>query len=711
MPKQIKLPEQELDRLKNRIWRDFLASKSNYQSRIEKTRRWWRMWRGLPETMGSVDGEDFQVPMVKWITFGQWARLMQAITGDDAEIVAKPTAPLDEKICAKVGHYMTWRFFEYMKSLGPLATWVFRSILQGRAIAEVLYEQDFYYERDEKTGVDSEKLSYDGPRLRPLWGAEFITPAQDNVANVDEFEWVIRRRRFTPQDLLDGEARGKFQGVKANWDQIYAFAQQRQERDYAWDDEKIDSDRAEGVDHSTVMGNRDSVEAWEWYGTWRMLKGNRQVKEESLFYRDTKPSELKVTFLPKMMLVVGVEDLRDIYPRMKKRRPFVDLALVKDGSYWSPGLGELLEDIQREGTVNHALFRKAGMLSVGPVVFYKPGGGLDPDTFEYEPGQAIPTEDPSSVKILEMKADLQYPIAMQQLLKGISEILTGVSDTSAGLSEDRPNAPRTASGQAMLIQEGSVRASLDMTMLREDLSQMLEYVWALDREYSDESVFFRVTEEDAGGLYDVDKGFGIMTAEERNHAFDFQLKFATSVYSREAKKQALLALYQLSMQNPIVGQNPRALWVLLNRIWKAFGEDDFKAVVPEPPEVDTPKQPKEEWALALKGEDIEVNPMDDDLQHLVDHRRRLEDEMQEEEDRRDQQAERIMVAHIMQHEQARRQKALLQTLMQEHLQQMQQQQQQPGAVGPGGMAAPGQIPQPVPEAPVPVFQPQPGGQQ
>lgn len=662
--RQLIITDRERKRLANRIWDDFLGARSNHEARINKFRHIYRMWRGLEETRGNrQDGPDFQVPMLKWITYGQWARIMQSILGDDAEIVARPAAPSAEKDAKKASAYMTWRFFEYMKATVALSTWVFRAAIFGRGHAEIPYEQEFYWERDIETGEDKEVLAYDGPRIRPLWPSQIILPAQDNIETDDDFEWVMRRDRVTPQDLLDGERRQRYQGIKENWREIMAAANQRQERDYWWDDEMVDKDEAEGVDHATTLGNRDSLEIWRWYGKWRLPKGKRDSVPDNLDYRDEQESQLMVSVLPNVgNLVVGVQDLRDLYPRMKKRHPFLSLGTCKDGSYWSPGLGELVEDLQNESSINHALFRKAGMLSVGPIIFFKPSSGFDPDTFEYRPGEAIPSEDPAGVKAITLSADLSYSETMSSLLKSIAELVTGVNDQSLGRASDRPNAPRTASGQAMLIEEGNTRVSLDMNMLRADLQQVLNYIWALDREYADDEVFFRVTDEDAGALFDADNGFGKMTAEEREHPYGFDLKFATSVWSREAKKQNLLQIYGLSMQNPLVATNPRALWVILNRIWEAFGEANFKDVIPEPPQPEVPKTPKDEWALMLKGEEVDVSPLDDDQSHIIDHRRRLQNAMEDEPDRRDLQMEAGVVQHIVAHEQQKRQKMLLQQL-------------------------------------------------
>ena len=698
---QLKLPEAELARLKRHIYDDFLAARSNHDRRIEKFRRIYRMWRGLGAGGTKEDGAEFQLPMLKWFTFGHWSRCMQSLLGDDAEIVAVPTAPTDEKDARRAGDYMSWRFFEYMQATNPLTVWMFRSILFGVGHAELIYEQEYFWERDPKSGLDSEKLCYDGPRLRPLWPSQMILPAQDDIASIDDFDWKIRRRRVTPQQLLDGERRGKYQGVRSNWNEIVNFAKQREERDYWWDDERIDADFAEGVEHVAILGNRDSLDLWEWYGKRRMLKGRQDGREDNLDRRESTESELLVKYLPRADLIVGVQDLRDLYPRMRKRSPFVDCHLVRDGSYWGPGLGELIESIQTEGTTNHALFRRAGMFSCGPIIFYKPGAGFDPDTFEYKPFMTIPTEDPNAVQVVRMQADVQYPMQMAQLLKSIAELTTGVSDTTNGQSIDRPNAPRTAAGQAMLIQEGNVRASLDMTMLREDNSQMLGYAWALDREFADPEVWFRVTGDDQHGLYDINQGFGLMTSEEREHEFGFELKFATTIWSREAKKQAVMALYQLSVQNPIVAQNPTALWAILNKVWEAFGEKNFRDIVPEPPEQDQPRQPKQEDEMLAAGDsdEVHVNPLDDDLKHLDEHRKRLLQATEEPPERQDKRYQAELVKHILDHEAQRRQKMLLQAAFQQAMQaHMQQQQQQQGPAA-GGGASPGGLGPAIPMGP------------
>jgi len=244
----------------------------------------------------------------------------------------------------------------------------------------------------------------------------------------------------------------------------------------------------------------------------------------------------------------------------------------------------------------------------------------------------------------------------------IVERITGQSDQNMGRAIDRPNAPRTARGQIALLEEGNIRASLDVEVLREDFGVILSRVWQLDAEFCDDSEFFRVTEEEAGGLFETSQGGARMTSQERGGRYDFSVKFATSVYSKEAEKERQLALYQLDLANPLIATNPRALWMITNKVHSAMGDANFSDLVPEPPDLGMPKNPREEWTLILQGEEVNVNPGDNDKLHMLDHLRRLKEEQKASEP--DQQAIEGLIGHIRDHQQQERQKALMQSMVQ-----------------------------------------------
>jgi len=170
-----------------------------------------------------------------------------------------------------------------------------------------------------------------------------------------------------------------------------------------------------------------------------------------------------------------------------------------------------------------------------------------------------------------------------------------------------------------------------------------------------------VTEEDAGGLFETKNGGAQMTQQERGGRYDFDIRFATSYWAREAKRDRQLALYQLDLQNPLVAQNPRALYRITQEVHRAFGDDRFCDLIPEPPDMGLPKNPREEWTMALQGEDIPVHPEDNDDLHLLDHNKRLREARVAPE--RDEDAFHRMVNHTLDHMQQWQQKKLMGALM------------------------------------------------
>jgi hypothetical protein len=142
--------------------------------------------------------------------------------------------------------------------------------------------------------------------------------------------------------------------------------------------------------------------------------------------------------------------------------------------------------------------------------------------------------------------------------------------------------------------------------------------------------------------------------------YDFDLKFATSVWSREAEKERQLQLYGLDIQNPLVMQNPRALWMITQRVHKALGDDNFGDLIPEPPNIAMPRTPREEWAMALQGEPIDTHPDDNDELHVRQHTDQMSEEHASE--RPDEPALKAMLEHIQAHQAQHSQKLLRQVL-------------------------------------------------
>jgi hypothetical protein len=657
---QLKWPDAEVSRIGNRVRQDYRSAIADHNRRIARWREYMRRWLGsvdLPNE-GEEDASNVPVPFVQWNIFTKWSKEMDSLFGDDAEIVAVPVGASDFRRDAKIGKYMTWRVLNSMKLTNPFCVFVLRKILFGRSVAYSPWKRDVF----EVNGT--EVIDYEGPDFDPLWPDDFIVPAEE-VKSLHDFSFVIRRYRTTPDAMLDGEERGIYQGITKNWDQIINLAQHGIQRDFEGEEIKEEKDEAEGILYQRPLSSGESLMVLEWYGRWRPLKKSRSDADERDFKkRDMRQRDFVVRYLPDLNLVIGIQDLEQLYPTKKKRRPFVESSMIKDGRYWSAGFAEMLISLEDELRANHNQATEGSQFANSPVLGYRPASGFEPTAFKLEPGMAIPLDNPQTDLVqIKIQPNMEAATWKEQVTLAYAEKLTGLSDLQMGRQIDRPNAPRTAHQTVTLLEEGNVRISLDAKVLAEDMAEVLAHFWDLEYMFAPEQTFFRVTEEDADGLFPVNNGGSILSLEERDGRYDFRLKFANSVYSREAKKEQALARYQLDLQNPLIAQNPVALWETTRAAHEALGDPNFDKLVPRPPQPDLPVDPKDEWVNLLHGETIHVNPMDNDQLHLIRHFQDLQ--KAEQDPQKDPDAIKALIVHYHEHIAQMQQKKMQQAVLEQ----------------------------------------------
>lgn len=671
---QIDLPRHELDRLGTKIEEDYTAAIADHDARMRRFQSYYRRWRNLAEVpaLGEEAKSNYRVPVLQWQVFTKWAKTMDSLFGEDAEVMAKAVGPADQKEVHKIARFQNWRLFNSMQIVNPAAIFMFRTVLFGRSHVYMPWKRETFRVPIEGGGWEK-KVSYDGPGFEPLWPDDVIVPAED-AETIQDFSFVIRKFRATPVDLIEGEEEGRYQGITEHLQKLFDFAEDRELRDDESDQIKQEMDEAEGVTREGNLSAAGTVKVYAWYGRWRPLKGKRNARPENIKDRERYEADYLVHYLPDLHMVIGVQDLGEMYPLTPERRPFREAALVRDGSYWGPSFGEMLEAIEAEMTAAHNLATQAGQFSVGPVVFYTPDSGFDPDNFQYEPFTCVAVDNAKGIQLVQGRADLQWPITKEQQMEVHTERLTGQTDQNVGRQPDRPNSPRTATQFVGLLEEGNIRAALDTRFLREDFKPIIGWTWQLEQMYGAPNTFFRVTEEEAKGLFDTREGGARMTAQEFTGKLDFELRLASSFYSRETEKQRKLALYQLDLQNPLVINSPRALWMATNQIHKALGDDNFAELVPEPPDLELSVDPNQEWARMLAGEEMPVRPDDHDDLHLDKHYRQLERERTAGE-RADETAIDMLAEHIRQHAKQKQQKQLQAALVEAFVSKMAENQQ------------------------------------
>jgi hypothetical protein len=192
--------------------------------------------------------------------------------------------------------------------------------------------------------------------------------------------------------------------------------------------------------------------------------------------------------------------------------------------------------------------------------------------------------------------------------------------------------------------------NFDTSFLLLDFGKLLKRLWELCAMYAPPSQFFRVTGEDAEGLLkkEVQNGFAAMTAEEFGGEFDFELKPATGIHAKEAAKDDLLQAFALALQLPIIQMNANAQWRLTRMALKPFGIQ-LEKIMPEPQPPELSVDPKEEWLSMLRGEEVPVQPSDDDQKHLIRHNHDFEKMADGPDDEVDEDALFRLHSHIQEH--------------------------------------------------------------
>lgn len=395
------------------------------------------------------------------------------------------------------------------------------------------------------------------------------------------------------------------------------------------------------------------------------------------------PSNLIVRYFPDLNEVLGIQDADEVYPNTPMKRPFVILRLLNDGQTYPMSLTEMLGPIEDELTVLANQIIESVDMSIGAPILAERALGEGLAQAKWEKNSIIWVANAAGAKQLQINPNVQPFQALWQMFMTLQEMLTGITQQAMGRSLEQPNAPRTLGGQRLVMGAGDVRQELDLSMMHEDLKQILDYLWDSWTMFGSEQEFFRVTEgdshgafqqkglpfrvddKDAGGLEasEMHHGWAMLTDKERAARYDWSLNFADDAAVKEQKKQDLMGIANILAQFPLAAENKALQHRFLNEFLETFGFDPA-ILGPEPPAPFEAMMPEHEWSLMLRGEDPHVHPDDDDQAHIADHENRLLAMIDGPEEDRNEEAGFKMQQHIDAHKEQMARKAQMQALMQ-----------------------------------------------
>jgi len=688
---QLKVSDAERERLQRRIDSVVQVALGDHNQRMLEDAEDYRRFLAVvdPPRKGDEHKSNLKAPVIQARVLSKCGYNFAALFGDDAEIVATPTEESDVRATAKVAAFMNWRLFTSMHIQEDVQVSDFRRVLFGHTVIYRPWIKKGYWARysaDDAQmieearqagkavmdrpggGADVEEVDYEGPGWIPCWPDDIMFPTED-VQNLQEYSWMVRKIRVTPDELLAGERAGRYEGIVEDWEEIVTRARSGRERgDTQLSGRnlvKLEGDAFEGVTYEAASRDgREVLELWEWYGKHRLPVG-QDCEEWDLPNREMVESEIVVHYLPQMQKIVGIQDLRDLYPTMRNRRPFGEMRLIRTGRHRGIGIGRIMRALEDEETALYNLFRDCSEWGANPPILARPTAGVTEQNAKILPGHINFVADPSGIVRLDLKGDLGQILVGVNMVQSMQEKVDGQTDMTMGRTPDRPNAPRTASGQAMLLEQGNMRLNFDMKLLQLDIQQILADFWDMESSpLAPAEVFVRVTGEQYQGLIDQRGGGFIMTPPERGGKYDFKIQFATSAFSREADKVQFQALYGALMTNPVVMMRPDVMGYLAKQLAKKMGFADVASMIPAPMADDIPLRPEEEANKARQGERITVHPADHDDLHLLQHYGQIDHEKKVPEERQDRDYVARLAMHIVEHQQAKKQKMLMQAMIQ-----------------------------------------------
>ena len=620
--KQLKLSKKKHQELRFLIEQQYWTDSIDLRNRNRLFERWYKLSRNAMEVNGFPQEEksNFSVPMILWQILAKLSKEIDALLGEESEISVRAIGKSDLERVDKIRRWMNWRIKVSLKLFKPIYDYLMQKYRYGTVIAMIGWEtktrlvkkQEPVFEQvpgppgpnglatlvQKQVGfkpVEKEIIEKDGPFVKIENIEDWVFPAnKEDIINGDHF---IRIVRLTMDDMVDLKNQGKidesvltekFKKELANLSDAVSGNEEIHGKPI-----RDAKQQQEGLP-AIPLSPRGDVRVYNWFGRFRIDD------------KDEKTSEVVAFYQPDTKVLLGVARLVDMFP--DGRRPFVCSKMISDPNRaLGIGICEMLEPIQRELDAFSNLARDAGEGAIGPVIFYEPASGFDPKAQKMEAYQAIPVADASGVKAVNLgDINLQPYVLLKQDDLSFAEKLTGITDAQLGRTGDAPNQPRTFGQTALLQAESNVRLLLDIRLERESLRELLDRIWELDKNYLDEDIFFRVTEEPGGD---------VLTKEDMQGSYDFDLGPVTSISNRQVEDQKLSQALALAGQ---LGQ-PQIAIALMKKILERLNQNDIAAMLPNIKEMAPAKNPEDENVLIYQGQDVDPHPMDNHIKHIASH--------------------------------------------------------------------------------------------
>lgn len=258
------------------------------------------------------------------------------------------------------------------------------------------------------------------------------------------------------------------------------------------------------------------------------------------------------------------------------KRPYAKcIPYPRKDRIWGQSLGERLQPTQDELNYSHNQNINAADLAIRPYIFFREGSSYKPEEHYLAPGAQIPVPEPQDVNVVRIQAD---PIFERQEDRywDMAERDTGLTEIFQGRS---PSASQTATATVARGNKSEIRFKSVYNRVEFFWKELLGLTYYYDRIYMPKDKKIKVI-----GVADYKKIEELFPEGlDGDYDFAFASPNIQEVEQRKIEKRELAMNW---LANPLVANDPGALWKIAKMQGEAYDERDIESIIPKPMEAD-----------------------------------------------------------------------------------------------------------------------------
>ena len=598
------------------------------------------------------------------------ARLIPMVWNPNA-LTWKPVEKTDKKLAREVSEMMKWVVLAWMKMDRGIEDIVRSTSMLGTTFVETYWEvnkrdmnltQEFMLvdENDEPVmGEDGQPMSVEEKMFRvdekPAFKVIPITKLliQPGAKDIQK-EPLVKLEDFYFYELEAQEKEGLAYNVS---DKLGTKIDERLE-------DKMEQALGSAENFAFQAKKRaQSIETATWWGRYDI--DDDGFDEEVTVLMDTKDDTILRIFKTASVSrfgdrpIVKFDFLRRIYDAM-----------------YSIGLLEQVKPLAEEIDACFWQMQDANTLGIMRWGFYDPNSDYDPTVHVAKPRAMYPVSNPTqNVYFPTMDVPVERLLNAIKLILEFVERLTAASSYMMGKESNIVGGSGTATRTAAIQNSANIRFNLPASNIQRGIADLLRNIFNLCAMNAPEGLEKRIMGEDGVEIFSRPEVFEQAMALE----LDVYLHPDPTFGDVDTQRELAMVLYDKFVmgQNPLVVQNPNAVYFATEQVLRSFGQhpEDWLGSARKRKETN---DPVEENTMMREGMPISAEPQENHLEHLMVHTRVI--------DGTDvllwsKEGVTLLKQHIEEHKQ------MMQQLMIAGQQPQGGQSGQPGAVGANGGAA------------------------